>query len=139
MTDTINKILQIGLWLVLGVSVVLFIVFYASGESMTDTVITWGQILLAITLVLLLIFPIAHFIKNPKSALQFLFVLLGFAALFFVSYFLADNSTDGAIFQQENITPFLSQLIGAGIIMIYILSGIAVLSMVVTAIINALK
>lgn len=61
MTDTINKILQIGLLVVFAISAVLFVLFYINGESMTDTVLTWAYILFAFTIVLLIGFPIAFF------------------------------------------------------------------------------
>lgn len=139
MSDTLNRILQIGLWLLLGASLVLFIIFYINGEDKTDLVLWWGQVLLIITVALLIIFPIIQFIRDPKAALRFLLVLVVFAALFFVSWLIAQGNTPGDIYEQENITAGLSRLIGSGIIMVYILAGIAVLSIFITAIVNAFK
>ncbi|MCF8230261.1 MAG: hypothetical protein K9G58_16065 [Bacteroidales bacterium] len=139
MTNTINKILQIGLWLVLGVSVVLFILFYVNGEEMTDTVLSWGQILLAVTVALLIIFPIVHFIKNPKSALKFLLVIVVFGVLFLVSYMFAQGNIDAKIYEVEHVTSNLSRLIGSGLILVYILAGLALVSIVISAIVNAFK
>ncbi|MDZ7742239.1 MAG: hypothetical protein U5Q03_10915 [Bacteroidota bacterium] len=139
MTNTINRILQIGLWVLLAVSVVLFIIFYVNGESMSDSVLTWAQILLLITIGLLIIFPVIHFIKNPKSALKFLLVVVIFGVLFLVSYLFSQGNTNADIYQVENVTSNLSRLIGAGLIMVYILAGLALLSIVVSAIVNAFK
>ncbi len=139
MTNTINRILQIGLWVLLAVSVVMFILFYVNGESMSDTVLTWAQILLVITVGLLVIFPIVHFIKNPKSALKFLLVVVIFGVLFLVSYLFSQGNTNADIYEVEKVTSNLSRLIGAGLIMVYILAGLALLSIIVSAIINAFK
>lgn len=139
MSDTLNRILQIGLWLLLGASLVLFTIFYINGEDKTDLVLWWGQVLLIVTAALLIIFPIIQFIRDPKAALRFLIVLVIFGALFFVSWLIAQGNTGGDIYETEGITANLSRLIGSGIIMVYILAGIAVLSIVITAIVNAFK
>ena len=139
MTTLGNRILQIVLVLLLLASLVLFIFFYINGEEMTETVLSWGQILLAFTVALLIIFPIIHFIRNPKSLLKFLGVIVGFAILCFVSWIFASGATQGDIYVEEGISSTLSRLIGTGIILIYILAGVAVLSIIVTAIINAFK
>jgi hypothetical protein len=139
MTDTINKILQIGLLVVFAISAVLFVLFYMNGESMTDTVLTWAYILFAFTIVLLLGFPIAFFIKNPKSGIRMLFVLVGFAILYGISYALASDATNAAIYEKQNVSSGISQIIGGGLIMTYILVGIAILSLVVSSIGKLLK
>ncbi len=139
MTDTINKILQIGLLVVFAISAVLFVLFYMNGESMTDTVLTWAYILFAFTILLLVGFPIAFFIKNPKSGLRMLFVLVGFAILYGISYALASDATNAAIYEKQNVSSGISQIIGGGLIMTYILVGIAILSLVVSSIGKLLK
>ncbi|MBE9481444.1 MAG: hypothetical protein IMY69_07085 [Bacteroidetes bacterium] len=139
MTDTFNKILQISLYVILAISVILFVLFYIKGESMTNTVIYWAYILLAITVLLLIGFPIAFFIKNPRKGLTVLFVLIGFIILFGISYLLASDATNAVVYEKMHITANISRLIGAGLIMMYILTGITVLSLIYTGIVNAFK
>lgn len=139
MTDTLNKILQIGLYVILAISLVLFVLFYINGESMTNTVLYWAYILLAITVLLLIGFPIVFFIKNPRKGLTVLFVLIGFIILFGISYLFASDATNAVIYEKRSITPGISRFIGASLIMVYILTGIAVLSLIYTGIINAFK
>jgi hypothetical protein len=129
MTDTINKILQIGLLVLFIISAILFALFYINGASMTDTVLTWAYILFAFTILLLIGFPVAFFIKNPKSGLRILFVLIGFAVLYGISYSFASDSTDAAIYTKANVSSGVSRSIGAGLIMTYILVGITILSL----------
>lgn len=106
---------------------------------MTETVISWGQILLAITVALVIIFPIIGFIKNPKSLLKFLGVIVLFAVLCFIAWLFSSGATEGDIYVEEGINSSISRLIGTGMIMVYILAGIAVLSIIVSSIINAFK
>ena len=129
MTDTINKILQIGLLVLFIISAILFALFYINGDSMTDTVLTWAYILFAFTILLLIGFPIAFFIKNPKSGLRILFVLIGFAVLYGISYSFASDATDAAIYTKQNVSSSISRSIGAGLIMTYILVGITILAL----------
>ncbi len=139
MTKTANRVIQFILWILMAASVVLFVFFYINGEPMADTVLTWAQILLVITVALLIIFPIIHFIKNPKSALKFLIVIAIFGVLFLISYLFATGNIKDDIYVEENITSSVSRIIGSGLIMVYILAGIAVLSIIISAIINAFK
>jgi len=134
MTNTINKILQIGLIVIFVISAILFVLFYIQGESMTDTVLTWAYILFGFTVVLLIGFPIAFFIKNPKSGLRILFVIVGFAILYGISYAMASDTTVGDIYEKASITPSISKFIGGGLIMTYILVGLTILSLVVSSI-----
>lgn len=139
MNDKINKILQFILYVILAISTVLFVIFYAKGESMTDTVAYWSYILLGIAILLIIIFPIAYFIRNPKSALQFLGVVLIFAILYGISYIFASGSIEGNIYEKFDITESTSRFIGSCIITTYIFAGLAILSIVVFGIINAFK
>ncbi|MCF8235564.1 MAG: hypothetical protein K9G67_14830 [Bacteroidales bacterium] len=150
MTKTVNRILQIVLFALMAASLILFILFYVNNsgktdnellasQNMTDTVLGWAKILLYITIALLIIFPIVHFIKNPKALIKFLGVIVVFGGLFLISYLIADSNVQGDIYTTEGITPGISQLIGSGLIMIYILAGLTILSIVVSAVINAFK
>ncbi len=147
MNEKVNKILQFVLYGLLAVSAVLFVIFYAKGESMTtqegtsmiDTVAYWSYILIGIAVLLIIIFPIVYFIRNPKSALQFLGVIVVFAILYGISYMFASGSIDGTIYEKFDITESVSRFIGSCIITTYIFAGLAVLSIVVFGIINAFK
>ena len=134
MTDTINKILQIGLLIIFAISAVLFVLFYINGESMTDTVLTWAYILFVFTVVLLIGFPIAFFIKNPKSGLRILFVIVGFAILYGISYSFASDATNASIYEKAHVTPAISKFIGGALIMTYILVGLTILSLFVSSV-----
>jgi len=152
MSDKIKKIISIILYVLMGISLVLVIMFYfgkvvpgTEGTNMEEPVITgkiliWAAILTILTVGLAVIFPIMHLISNPKSAKQFLFVLLGVAILIFIAYSLASNEVleiPGYI-GKDNV-PGTLKFVGTGLILTYILSGLAVLSILYSEISNYFK
>ena len=139
MTNTLNKFLQIGLFVILAVSAVLFVSFYINGESMADTVMYWAYILCGITVLLLVAFPILFFIQNPKKGLKFIAVLAGFGVLYMISYAMASNGIDAPVFEKNGVTEGVSRMIGAGMITTYILAGLAVIGLVYAGISKAIK
>lgn len=139
MTETLNKILQIGLVVILGISLVLFVIFYINGESMAVTLMTWAYILFGITVALLIGFPISFFIKNPRKGVKFLIVIAGFVVLYLISYAFASDATNAPIYEKASVTPGISKLIGGGMIMTYILVGITVITLAVSGIAKAFK
>lgn len=140
MTDTLNKYLQIGLFATLAFSLVLFVFFYINGESMADTVMYWAYILFCITFALLIAFPVIFFIQNPKKGLVFLAVIVGFVVLYGISYLMADGEiTNVVLFEKNEITSSISRMIGAGMIMTYILAGLTIAGLVYAGISKAIK
>ena len=139
MTDKVNKILQLGLVVVLAISLVLFVVFYINGESMTETVINWAFVLLGITVVLLFVFPIVGFINNPKAGVKVLIVLAGFAVLYGISWSMASGDNSAAIYEKSAVTTEVSRMIGAALISAYFIVGITLVTMVYASIAKAFK
>ncbi len=152
MSDKIRKIISIILYVLMGISLVLVIMFYfgkvvpgTEGTNMEEPVITgkiliWAAILVLLTAGLAVVFPIMHLISNPKSAKQFLFVLLGVAILIFIAYSLASNEVleiPGYI-GKDNV-PGTLKFVGTGLFLTYILSGLAVLSILYSEISNYFK
>jgi len=134
MIDKLNKILQIGLISILVISLFLFVLFFMNGESMTGTVLTWAYILVVITFVLLLGFPIIHIIRDPKSGKQALIGIAGFVVLFGICYALASDSVSADFYEKAKITPSISKIIGGALIMTYILFALSILSLILSSI-----
>ncbi len=139
MTDTLNKIIQISLYTILGITVILFALFYINGESMANTVMYWAYVLLAITVILLFAFPIRHFIEYPKQGVKSLIAIVGFFALYGISYAFASGSTDANIYEIRGISETISRAIGAGMIMTYIIGILALLGLVYFAVAKVFK
>lgn len=139
MTDALNKIIQIGLYSILGLTLIFFALFYINGESMTNLVMYWAYILFFATVALLLAFMIKHFIDYPKQGTKSLIALGGFVVLYGISYALSSGSTNATIYEVNNISAGLSRMIGAGMIMTYIVGGLAVAGLVYFGISKAFK
>lgn len=139
MKDKVATILRISLALLLVISGILFIIFYATGEGFTSVVITWAYILLAITALVTIVFPIIYTISNPKSGKIILIGLIGFVLLYLVSHGLASGNIEGEVYQTFNISQATSRFIGAMLNMTYILAVLAVLSIIYSGISNLSK
>ena len=141
MSDKIRKIISIILYVLMGISLILVVIFYfgkvvpgTEGTSMKEPLITgkilsWAAMLVILTAGLTIIFPIIHLISNPKSAKQVLFVLLGVAILIFIAYSLASNEVleIPGYTGKDNVQGTL-KFVGTGLFLTYILAGLATLS-----------
>lgn len=140
MKDRTATILRIFLAVLLIISFVLFVIFYTRGESFTDTVMIWAYILLGITIVITIMFPIFFFLTNPKKGLTVLIGLAGFAILYAVAHFtLASGATPGEVYEKFDVTTTTSRFIGSILYMTYILGGLAILSIVFSGISSLFK
>ena len=152
MDNIIKKTISIILYLLMGISVVLIVLFYfgkvvpgTEGTSMEEPVITgkiliWSAILVIITAGLAVIFPLINLATNLKSAKNGLFVLIGVAVLIFIAYTLASNEvlTIPGYTGTDN-APGILKIAGTGLFTTYILAGLAVLSILYSEIANYIK
>lgn len=139
MKDKVATILRIFLTVLLAISAVLFIIFYSTGEGFTSVVLSWAYILLVITALVTIIFPIAYIISNPKSGKTVFVGLAGFAILFVIAYSLASGNIQGDVYETFNISEATSRFIGGMLNMTYILAILAVLSIIYSGISSIFK
>ncbi len=141
MSDKIRKIISIILYVLMGISLVLVVLFYfgklvpgTEGTNMEEPLITgkiliWAAILIILTAGLAVIFPIMHLISNPKSTKNSLFVILGVAILIFIAYSLASSEVlEIPGYTGIDNVPGPLKFTGTGLFLTYILAGLAVLS-----------
>jgi hypothetical protein len=95
-------------------------------------------VLLLIAVVVALIFPVITSLSNPRSLIGSGVAILGFVVLFALSYAVSDAAISNA-----GISAGLGEsevkLIGAGLIMFYIVLALAVLALIYSEISKALK
>jgi len=140
MKDKTATILRIFLAVLLVISAVLFVIFYTQGEAFTDTVMIWAYILLGITVIITIAFPIFFFIANPKKGLTALIGLAGFALLYAIAHFaLASGDISGEVYEKFEISQITSLFIGSIMYMTYILGGLAILSILYAGISSLFK
>ncbi len=99
----IQRISSIVLWILLALSVVLVGIFYfgnyvpgTEGTPMEEPLITnkillWAFILMILTLIVALVFPLIYIIMNPKSAIRLVIILAVVAVFVFIAYSLGSD------------------------------------------------
>jgi hypothetical protein len=98
--------------------------------------IGYGLIIFAVGAAI--VFPLIQGLKDPKSLVKPL-IGIGAIVVFFVIGYVLSSGTVTASWAAKGITEGSSKLIGAGLIMFYIVLGLAVVSVIYSEISKALK
>ncbi len=127
------------------VSVILGIMYYAGGEMAggepiyTDHILIWGAILAVIAAAMALLFPLAQIIAQPKRGKGTLIGILSLVIVVLIAYGLA--SSEPLSFptpNPDNVPPVLKR-VGTGLITMYLLVGIGLVSILFTEISKSFK
>jgi len=95
-------------------------------------------LLLFVALVAAVVFPLFHIAQNPKALVKSGIGVAGLAVLFFISYALSGSEVT-VKYTTMGVGEAGSKLIGAGLIMFYIILIITIIGMVFSEINKALK
>ncbi len=147
---TITRIVQ---WVLILLSLGLIIAFYvgpvvpgtentpSEEPRVTETILGWAFILTFIAAGAVLIFSVITSIMNPKGAKKSLVGLLIAAVLIFIAYQLAGDEllVLSPNYRGGDNVPGTLKSVGTGLIFMYFLGGIAILSILVTEIINIFR
>lgn len=97
----VTKLLNILTIVMFAITVVLVGLFFFGGELpnaqyaspvYTDELIWWAYILMALTAVAAIVFPIGRLVSNPKQALKTLIAIVGMCLLVLIAYSLSDGT-----------------------------------------------
>ena len=93
----------------------------------TDIALMWAYILILITLIAAVAFPLVAVISNPKALIRLLIVLAGFAVLVVVSYLLASDTAMEIIGYEGtgNTDPGTLKMVDTVLFVTYMLFGLA--------------
>ena len=107
----------------------------------TDIALFWSYILILLTLVASVVFPLIAVISNPKALVRLLMVLAGAAVLVVISYLLSSDSAINIIGYTgtENSDPATLKMIDTVLFITYMLFGLALGSILYAIISKALK
>lgn len=112
----------------LGISVlVLILAFFSKGDSGIDLMLYWTYVLLGLTILAALLFPLINIVTNPKGAIRSLIGLVIIAAVLVVSYAVSSDTpiiTPVATFDN----PFTLKFTDMGLYTTYIALGAALLA-----------
>ncbi|MFT5666170.1 MAG: hypothetical protein ACI9DK_000348 [Vicingaceae bacterium] len=126
MSGGLSKILPIVLYVLLGVSALLGVLFYG-GVVDTELLMTWCYLLMVLATASAIIFPILAMTKDPKAAKNALIGVGALAIVFGISYALAGDE------MTPKYAKFISsseesKLVSTGLVAFYILAIAAVVS-----------
>ena len=128
-----------------GISVILGILYYSGGELAggepvyTNHILIWGAVLAVIAAAMALLFPLAQIIANPKRGKGTLIGILGLVVVILIAYGMA--SSEPLSFptpNPDNVPPVLKR-VGTGLIAMYLLFGIGLVSILFTEVSKSFK
>ncbi|MCW8898868.1 MAG: hypothetical protein OQJ96_02800 [Flavobacteriales bacterium] len=115
-----NKLFSIILYVLLGLSAVLSVLFFADIVS-EGMLINWCYILLGIATLTAIVFPIMTMAQNPKNAKNALVGIIGLAVVFALGYVMAGDEEVFDASAKLLADKSTSQLSEAGLNAFYIL------------------
>ncbi len=89
--------------------------------------LAYGLLILAVLAAL--VFPIMYIAKNPGESKYSLISIAIIIVIFLIGYVLSTGDTSG-IFEKYGINPSQFKVIGGGLIVVYVLAAIAVVSLI---------
>jgi hypothetical protein len=148
----ISRISSITLYVIMGISVILMVLFFAGGyvpgtkgtnmaePVNTDYLLLWNVILLVAAIVLALVFTVVSLLMNPKRALRSLIILAGTGVIIFISY----QFSSGELLKLVNYTgpdnvPSTLKMVDTGLFLTYFLLIVAFGAILYNEISTALK
>lgn len=149
-----SKLASIVLYVLMAISVVIFVVMVSSIDSETDpsekarslmtTNINWAIVLFIVAGVLALVFALVQIITDKAKAVSALGAIGILAVVVIVSYAMASNEIPqffgvDKFVADGSLTPVISKWIGTGLNVTYILFGGAILSLAGLATLNIFK
>lgn len=107
----------------------------------TDIALIWAYILVIITIIIALAFSIAFMFSNTKTLVRGLLILVGAAILVGVAYSLASEETLRIIGYEgtDNSDPQVLRLVGMGLISMYFVLGLILLTILYSEIAKYFK
>ena len=107
----------------------------------TDIVLIWAYILLILTGISAVVFPLLHVANNPKALIRLVVVLVGAAAIIGISYLLASDTPINIIGYsgESNRDPATLKMVDTTLFVTYMLFGLALLSILYSIVSRVFK
>ena len=139
MDNRLNKIASIFLYVLMGVSALLTILFY-TGIITESPFIIWAYFLFGIAVTITLAFAVIQVFGSAKSMKRALMSIGILILLVFISWLLASPEIPTFTgIDKFNLTHVASRNIGTGLYMVYILAIIAIGSMIYSEVANIFR
>lgn len=107
----------------------------------TDIVLVWAYILLLISAISAIVFPLIHIVTNTKALIRFAGVLVAAAVIIIISYVLASDAPINIIGYtgESNKDPFTLKMVDTTLFVTYILFALAILSILYSIVSRVFK
>jgi len=152
MSNLSSKILKILMWVLMGITIVMALIFYVGNvvpgtegtrieePTITQSFLVWAYILFFATAGITVIFSIVNFIKNPKGGKKSLVGLLAAAVIIVVAFLLADDTVlNMPYYDGKDNVPATLKFVDTTMFTTYILAGLAFLSIIVSSVSKMFK
>lgn len=151
MPTNFNKIINIVLYVLMGISAVFIVIFYfgsvvqgTENTPMEEPVITeafliWAFILTCLTLLFALAFPVIRMFTNPKNAMKTLIGVGGVIILVIVMYVFASDELLVMARENKGNVPSVLKWVGTGLNTMYVMFIAAVITILYSEINKAFK
>lgn len=120
MSEKLSKIVQWVLYVLMGITTLIGILFYTNTVSNTNLLIYWGYILLILVIATTLVVSLRGILQKPKSAIKLLIIVVAMALIFFISFTVSENTFSQAFLEKQEVTETTVRLVGAGAIVLYL-------------------
>ncbi|MBC8319847.1 MAG: hypothetical protein H8E34_03905 [Bacteroidetes bacterium] len=138
MKDNIANITRWILYLLLALSVIPGVLFYADLLD-TELFINWAKILLIIGVAVMVISPIYGFITNPQNIVKMLISIAVAVVVIVIAYSLAGNDFTEYRLEELKTTAETSKMVGVGLYATYIAFGLTVVAILYSSVIKIFK
>ena len=138
----LKRIIEI---LLLAVSVVVAVLYYAGGEMAggayvyTEHILTWAYILAGIAGAMALLFPLVQIIIHPKRGRGTIIGIVGLVVVVLIAYNLASTQPLNFTSPNPNNVPTVLKYTGTGLITMYLLVGVGLGAILFTEISKSFK
>jgi len=133
MKDNLAKTLGYVLWGLLGLSFIFTVIFYAE-----NFLLNWAYVLLGVSALASIVFPIIVLAQNPKQAKGALISLAGLLVVLGLGYAMASDAVPLS-YEKYGVDAGTAKMVGMGIIATYTLLIISVAGIIYFGIMNAIK
>lgn len=145
MSTKVIKYLNIGLWIILGISVILILNLLTNMDdpaklaSALDANFYWSYFLLGIGAATIFIYSIAQTFSSKDTAKKSLLPILGLAVVFLLASMMSSSEIPqfyGAqkLIEDGTLTPKVSKMVDTGIYSVYIMSAISVIALIYSSV-----
>jgi len=139
MSEKLSKLVQWFLYVLLGLTTILGIIFYTNAEANINLLIYWGYFLLILVTATTLIVSLMGILKNPKASIKLLIILVGMAVVFFISYSLSKNTFSSSFLEKQEVTVTTIRIVGAGLFVLYLFGLSAIVAIIYSTVSKIFK